>query len=274
MPNKLLSAWGLLSRLKGMKATRLSREPRQGRANPTPLKTVLLGTAGFIYKYWSGSSWRTLADLDNNQTFTGTNKFGSATNNLQIDSNGFLSANGTSTWFDDLRVELTVRTVGAKSPSYVNVTGGIYAYEFDDAGAGSEKEINFKMQTPHGWKIASTLHMHVHWVAATTGSAGNKIRWGLEYTNANINAVFPSTTTIYGEDAVNPPSTTPTAMTHYLTEFSDIDMTGKELSNFLLCRLFRNSSHANDTYAGSAYVIGVDAHIEYDTLGSNSEFSK
>lgn len=199
---------------------------------------------------------------------------GDGTNSLQISQTGEFKANGTATWFDDLRVELTVRAASAKSPTYANMVGGIYAYEFDNAVLASEKEVNFKMQIPHGWKTGSAIHMHIHWVAKSTTSAGQKVRWGLEYVTANINGTLTTHDVIYATDPIDPPSTTPTANTHYLTEFPDIDMTGMGLSNFLLCRLFRNSSNAADTYTDSAYVIGVDAHVEFDQLGSNQEFIK
>lgn len=185
---------------------------------------------------------------------------------------GKFKANGTATWFDDLRVEPTVHSSVSKAPVYTAMLGGIYAYLFDNAAVSSEKEVNFKLQTPHGWLPGSPIHLHLHWVAATTGSAGQKVRWGLESTKANINGVFGATSTTYAIDPVNPPSTTPTAMTHYLTEFSDIDMTGGTLSNMILARVFRNSSHADDTYTGNVYLIAIDAHVEMYQLGSNDEF--
>jgi hypothetical protein len=186
-------------------------------------------------------------------------------------TNSYWTKSGT--WFDDLRIEPTARGTGPKIPSYSSMIGGIYAYEFDDTVLASEKEINFKMQLPYGWKTASAIHLHLHWVAKSTTSAGQKVRWGLEYTKANINGVFGATTTIYATDPVNPPSTTPTAMTHYLTEFADIDMSTGTISNLILGRIFRNSSDVLDTYTDSAYLIGIDAHIEYQTLGSASEYS-
>jgi hypothetical protein len=106
-----------------------------------------------------------------------------------------------------------------------------------------------------------------------TSTSNNNPSTVLEYTKANINGVFGATTTIYATDPVNPPSTTPTTMTHYLTDFAYIDMTGGTLSNFILCRIFRNSSDAADTYTDSAYVVGVDAHVEFSKLGSDSEFT-
>ena len=203
----------------------------------------------------------------------GTFKMGAGSDYIQVDDQGRLSASGNATWFDDLRVELTVRG-SVKAPSYTNLIGGIYAYEFDDAILAQEKEVNFKMQLPHGWKTASTVHMHIHWVAKSTTSAGQKVRWGLEYVTANINGVLTTHDIIYATDPVNPPSTTPTANTHYLTEFADISMAGAGLSNFILGRIFRNSSDAADTYTDSAYALGVDAHVEFDQLGSNEEYIK
>lgn len=181
------------------------------------------------------------------------------------------------TWFDDLRVEPTVRSSGPKAPSYVNYlagggASGIFVYEFDNAAVASEKEINFKMQMPHGKLLGSAIHLHVHWVALSTGAAGNKIRWGLEYTKANVNGTFGVTTTIYADTPINPPSTTPTVDTHYITEFADISMVGDGLSTMVLGRVFRNSSHANDTFAGSAGLLYIDAHVEFAAWGSNGEY--
>lgn len=200
-------------------------------------------------------------------------KLGGDTNYLKITEGGKLQAVGTATWFDDLRVEPTVRGSGTKVPSYAVMIGGIYAYEFDNAVLASEKEVNFKMQLPHGWKQGSPLALHLHWVAKTTGSAGEKVRWGFEYTRANINGVLGATTTVYATDAANPPSTTPTAMTQYLTPFTPIDMTGGTLSTMILGRIFRNSSDAADTYTDSVYLVAIDAHYEAEALGSNDEYA-
>lgn len=199
---------------------------------------------------------------------------GGQQNVIKISAGGELQLLGTTTVWDDLRVEPTVRGTGAKAPSYVAYKSGIYAYEFDNAALSSEKEVNFKLQLPHAWKAGSDIHLHIHWTAGTTGLATQKIRWGLEYTKASVNGVFGATTTIYATDPSNPPSTTPTADTHYLTTFDNIAMTGNELSTIVLCRLFRNSSHESDSYTGSAFLISIDAHIEIDSIGSKDVFTK
>jgi len=51
-------------------------------------------------------------------------------------------------------------------------------------------------------------------------------------------------------------------------------MTGDELSTVLICRLFRNSSHANDTYGGTAGLLYIDAHYQVDSFGSDEELVK
>lgn len=203
-------------------------------------------------------------------------------NSLLLNPNGTLEMYGEKGWelldqatvWDDLRVEPTVRGTGAKAPSYVAYKGGIYAYEFDNALLAAEKEVNFKMQMPHSYKEGTNLRLHVHWVAKSTTNPDEKVRWGFEYTIANINGVFGDTNTIYSDTPENPPSTTPTADTHYLTAFAPVSMTNNLISTFILGRIFRNSSDAADTYTDSVYLIGIDAHVEINTAGSKELFKK
>ena len=59
-----------------------------------------------------------------------------------------------------------------------------------------------------------------------------------------------------------------------ITEFADIDMTGDALSTILLCRLFRNSSNAADSFTGSAMLLYIDCHVEMSQLGSKDEYQQ
>lgn len=192
-------------------------------------------------------------------------------NYIQLDEDG-LRLIGAATVFDDLRVEPTVRGSGPKAPSYSAWKGGIYMYYFDNAAVASEKEINFKLQSSHGWKEGSTIYLHVHWLPVTAGSAGDKVRWGLEYVKAKPGGVFGTPTTVYA-DTIGVGSIT-NADTHSITPFAGISMSGDSLSTAVLCRLFRNSSDLADTYAGTAGLIFIDAHIEIDALGSKEEYMK
>lgn len=236
--------------------------------------SVLLGnlTASYIPKM--STTAQTLID-SNARTSSGALLIGSSVSYTQIDADGTLTLVGAATAWDDLRVEPTVRGAGTKVPSYTAWKGGLFAYAFDNAVLASEKEINFKIQMPHAWAAGTNIHIHIHWTPSATGSATEKVEWGLEYNLANVNGTFSSTnTTITASDPVNPPSTTPTVDTHYLTEFAEIDMTGYSLSTFVLGRLYRASSSTGDTYTGTAYLIGIDAHYQIDSFGSRDELSK
>ena len=98
------------------------------------------------------------------------------------------------------------------------------------------------------------------------------VRWGLEYEWQNIAADFSATTTIYAEESM-----TDEADKHQMTAFAAITGTGKTISSMLVCRLFRNSSHANDTYDNGtalALLLEVDFHYELDTVGSRQITTK
>src|SRR5512135_2489383 len=49
---------------------------------------------------------------------------GGTTNRIEVAKAGKFKALGTATWFDDLRVEPTVRGSGSKAPVYTNYAAG------------------------------------------------------------------------------------------------------------------------------------------------------
>lgn len=187
-------------------------------------------------------------------------------------------ATGSQTWFDDLRVDPTARTTGANAPTFAQIrrdaggtSRGVYAYLMDNAGAGQEKELFLNLQMPHGKLLGSAIDLHVHWIPTTAGNAGEKVRWGLEYTWAKLGQQFPTTTTIYGDTPTLGDITV--AYHHCLTPFAALNPPADEsLSTILQCRLFRDSANAADTFAGSVGVLSIDAHVEFDRIGSREEF--
>jgi hypothetical protein len=198
---------------------------------------------------------------------------GGTTNAVKIATGGELSLLGTATVWDDLRIEPTSRSSGAKAPTFANWKGGLYLYDFDNAALASEKEIFFTVQLPHGWKEGSAVEPHVHWVNKATGTAGHVVRWGLEYTKSVIGGTFGASTTVYGTTIAGGGDIT-VADEHMLTDFASIDMTGDTISTVLVCRLFRNSSNAADTYTGTAGLLYIDWHVELDSMGSKTELAK
>lgn len=215
---------------------------------------------------------------------SGDTRFGSdtATNYTKLDSTGHQTMVGTAKPWDDLRIEPVARSTGANAPTFrqwfddggigdTGSTRGVYLYEFDNAAAGSEKEIFFTMQMPHGWDDGE-VHIHVHWIAEST-AASSKVRWGLEYTWAAIGGVFPATQTILYVDTPVSGDTGTTAGKHQKSEFSVLNPPDG-LSTMIIGRIFRDSDNAADTYTGDAGLLYIDAHYQLSSIGSTDEYTK
>lgn len=59
-----------------------------------------------------------------------------------------------------------------------------------------------------------------------------------------------------------------------LTSGSGLDGTGKKISSILICRIWRNSSNAADTYTDDAGLLSLDFHYQIDTVGSRAQYVK
>ena len=234
---------------------------------------VLYGALGPFIKMWTGSIWDRVALWTQDNLFSGTNKFGDSTNYLGIDDTGYLHLEGNSTVYEDLRIEPVARNTGSKAPTFTLWKGGLYLYDFDDAALASEKEIFFTVQMSHTWKEGTAVEPHVHWVNKTAGTAGQVVGWGLEYSKSSIGGTFPAPTTIYGTTLAGGGDIT-VADEHLISDFPSIDMTGDTISTIMVCRLFRNSSDAADTYTGTAGLLYIDWHYERNSLGSREEYVK
>ncbi|OQY44629.1 MAG: hypothetical protein B6242_12325 [Anaerolineaceae bacterium 4572_78] len=174
--------------------------------------------------------------------------------------------------WDDLRVAGDqTRLQGNNDPNYVqfkaNGSGstGVFTYRFDK---NSEEEVFFSIQFPHAKKNSTNIRPHIHWTPVDTDTG--TVRWGLEYTWVDIGGTFGNTTIIYTDDAGNG-----TAFQHQLGSFPEIDGSGvTSISSMMICRLFRDATHANDDYDADACLLEFDFHYQIDTLGSRQETVK
>lgn len=209
---------------------------------------------------------------------------GDGTNQAAFDSTGHLTFEGTAKPWDDLRIEPVAR--GANAPTFEKwfddapgTSSGVWLYSFDDATAGSEKEIFFSMQMPHSWDGGS-IEMHLHFVGAVSDTAAAP-RWGLEYAWKNISETFGDTTTIYSDGknyTTSGDDADIAAGKHYIAKFAAIDpgSTASEISSIMLGRLFRDSANAGDTYNATGAKCGllfIDAHFQIARLGSSEEYT-
>ena len=212
----------------------------------------------------------------------GGGKFGNESGGdySEFEDDGTLIFHGDATVWDDLRVEPTVKSAGTNDPTYSkwldNGSGsrGVSLYDFTDVITASQKEIYFTAQLPHAWK-GTVIYPHVHWIPGAAGSSQRPV-WGLEYTWADIGTVFGNTTIIY-TNALVPNDTNLVQNKHYISNFSSgiTPSTSQDgISSVLICRLFRYSGDASDTFTGTCGLMYIDIHFEIDTLGSRSEYTK
>lgn len=219
-----------------------------------------------------------------NISSAGITTIGDGTNQTKIEADGSLLLEGTATAYTDLVVPLFNSRLGADHQAIWakmldNGSGsrGVYTYTFESVNTSNEEEVFFSVQLPHNWKEGSTLYPHVHWSPQTTGQNGNVV-WGLEYSWVNYNSttplVFPNTTIITTTSGYI--NGTSDHDKHFVTSFLSItpDNTQNKISSILMCRFFRKSGDAADTYNGNAAVLSVDFHYEIDAVGSHTQWTK
>lgn len=174
--------------------------------------------------------------------------------------------------WDDLRTPVNlVRVPPAQPPTWVDYKGSQVLSFADQAVEANEERVYLALQMPHNWAEGTFIVCHVHFVPED--DTGGNVRWLLTYSWANQDSgAFPAETTLAVDAACGT-----VADAHKYAEFPDIvaDAVGKLISSMLLCRLQRNSSHANDTYNGkSAYLLEFDVHYQVDSFGSRQEMIK
>lgn len=165
-------------------------------------------------------------------------------------------------WKDNLSSFNSAKTAGANVPAWSLIRNGLYAYEFV---ATLLKEVWLNFHIGHDYAPGTDLYPHVHFVPLTDEVEG-VVRWGVEYSYADRDTgEFPATTTVYIEQTVAANS----QYLHIVCEVSDADaISGDgEVINpdgVVMCRIFRDGAHVNDTYAGSVAGIFADLHYQSD----------
>jgi hypothetical protein len=192
--------------------------------------------------------------------------------NLAVETDGTLRMDATAMVWDDLRVTLDKGSSAAEL-GYLSGSSGPQIWYFRN-NEGLEA-MSFTVQLPHTWKEGTTIYPHIHWTPKSTAS-GN-VEWNFDYSWINYNSsspeVFPAVTT---STVISTGSFT--ANTHCITPLTaanvGLSATGKKISSVLVCRIWRNSSNTNDTYAANAGLLFLDFHYQLDTFGSREEYIK
>jgi hypothetical protein len=162
----------------------------------------------------------------------------------------------------DLIMGVDVKNTGANIPTLQNFRDGIFLWGFDP---DSNQEVYCQAHIDHDYAMGTVMYPHVHFSVNVTNTG--TVRWGIEYTLARRHdstgqTHFPASTTVYVEHDVDGDP-----YAHYVAEVSlanTIPATHLEVDTVILFRVFRDASHVNDTFPGTAYLITTDIHYQVD----------
>jgi hypothetical protein len=198
---------------------------------------------------------------------------GNGINDTKIEADGTIMFEGNATVWDDLRVAPDAGSSSA-TLGYLpgEASGGQIYYFRDDKDL---ETLTFQVQLPHSYKEGTNIYPHIHWTPFKSES-GN-VEWNLDYTWVNYDSgtplVFPATTT--STVVATGPFTLRTHLIASLTSGGvGLDGTNKKVSSILICRIWRDSRNAADTYQDDAGLLSLDFHFQIDTVGSRGEFTK
>lgn len=166
----------------------------------------------------------------------------------------------TKAGWRDLICGLETRS-GPTQPVLQNFRNGIYLYAFSP---DIIQEAFATAHIDHDYDYGTALYPHMHFTTDTTNTG--TVRWGFEYTAAQRRDgalgfyTFGPTTTVYVDHVVDN-----VAYSHYVAEVSTgnaIDGTNIDTDTVILFRVFRDATHANDTYPDPVYGFTFDLHYQ------------
>jgi hypothetical protein len=159
---------------------------------------------------------------------------------------------------DDLSISAHVLRAGATPPTWTPYNGTLYAPEFINAAT---TDLHGSFELLHDYMDGTDFEFHIHWSPSTTNT-GN-VKWGLDYSISNMEAVWPAPTTV---------TITPAAIGvirhHQYTTISIISGVGLTKGATIDFRIYRLGGDGADTFTGSAFLHDVGLHYFKDKLGA------
>jgi len=189
-------------------------------------------------------------------------------NYTEFSETGDMRHRGDATIWDDLTGSLTGRRLTS--------TSGTVDYNYEDNSitmqpggdiSDSNDRLIFNFQKPHGAKPDSEMRLHIHWKQADAAEKIFTVQYRIQ---DNSQVVATEWTTATSSTSVNNVFTYPgTGSINQITRLVNVDLSGHSISSTIEFRLARTDSNS-----GNVEAVFVDAHIEYDSRGSETEYSK
>lgn len=181
----------------------------------------------------------------------------------------FLTEISSDGYWEDYTADIGAAKPGLTNPpDFIAFRNGIVCAAFDD---GTDEDVFVNFHIKHDFKEGSKIYPHCHWSPGNNTDTGT-VRWGIEYSIAkgHQQEAFPATSTVYIEQAAS----TGTAYMHYIAETPTadaLDSSSFEPDTVIMCRVFRDANHANDTFTGDAFLFQVDLHYQKSKVGTKNK---
>lgn len=197
---------------------------------------------------------------------------GTATNNVTFATDGTMTLNGTATTFDDVvGPAVSLRQSGPGLST--NVTESTLEFL---ATSDLSDYVYTNVQLPHKWKVGSVIYPHIHYPQIISSQPNFLIQYRWQKLGG-------AKVTAWTSLKCNTPTFTYTAGTlnqlvH--TAAGITPPTGSAISDVVQFRVLRDNANGSGVFAGADPIAAVvsldsfDVHVEMDTLGSTSEFTK
>lgn len=176
--------------------------------------------------------------------------------------------------YDDVPGLLLSSKSGAGAPTFATVAtdgAGSTGVILPRFSATIVNQLWLGIPLPHGYKIASDIDPHVHYM--TNDANLGDIVFEFEYVGVNEGGILGNTTvnTLSVAGGSAPVAAPGVALQHQLEDFAEIDGSACEMGCIFPCRFARLGNDAEDTYGGTIWALQVDFHIIKDSVGSGTD---
>jgi hypothetical protein len=144
-----------------------------------------------------------------------------------------------------------------------------------------DDSLTFWLQMPHTWRRDTEVRVHAHFIPMSTPAANQVVLWSYSYAWAPVFGELPAnvswTTSTTPFTVLNDGSQT---FNHQIHPLFSTTPTGTKESAFLVINVKRLGTNIGDTYntnkvggtlQANVCILGIDAHIQKEKVGTTTE---
>lgn len=185
----------------------------------------------------------------------------------EINADGVIRLYGKATVFDDIVGNLLGRALST-IPGKVSYDQANNTVVFNSGGVitNEEDRIILNIQKPHKTKPESFANFHVHWLQTNETERIFTLQYRIQKNGQGITTDWVTVTSSTLTNNVFPFIV---GGVNQITRLASIDLSDTGISSTIQIRFARTDSNT-----GNISAIFMDAHFEFDNLGSNTEYEK